>query len=668
MHLQRALRIVSVVLPLAAWMAGFESARGSREDDSLKAGNPESLRAEKPAQDTSQDFVGAAKCGECHEGIHKKWAGARHSKMLQPATPQTVLGDFSKGVVTLRGARFTLEHAGDRYVIRGPFPAGREEALRIDYTLGSRRVQHYLTTLADGRIVVLPPTWDVARREWFHNLDIVNPDEATRNPVQVWNSNCFGCHVSAEVKGFDSGRARYSTTWTDFGTNCERCHGPGAAHAARYASASPAPGAAAIVVPTRLTAERSAMVCAQCHSLRDVTVPGFSAGADYFDHFMPVLEYGQKSDRDPAYWVDGRPRRFSNDAIGFWQSGCFVKGGATCTSCHADPHEPDIDRNPALARTNTDLCTRCHEPIGRDVARHTRHALGSQGSSCVACHMPATVISLRTRMPDHTISVPAPENTVRYGIPNACSECHQDRDAAWAVTTLDTWYPNGRRMRLVQRADAFSAARRHDVGAIEPLLALAADVREPPIVRANAIGYLRKFPTPRVGTALTAAAVSDQPIIRATAVLGLGEPGFAVDSVAPALIAALADTSRVVRIGAMLSLVNLRVTQVPADLAPRFDQAKRDYLTRATLLADDPGVLLDAGKFHLMNQDASAAAVSLEASLRLDPTLHASRYFLAVGRLAQGRVADARDLLNAIPKSSPYADQAAKLLAALTGK
>ena len=28
---------------------------------------------------------------------------------------------------------------------------------------------------------------------------------------------------------------------------------------------------------------------------------------------------------------------------------------------------------------------------------------GSAGSSCVACHMPRTVISLRSRMPDHTI-------------------------------------------------------------------------------------------------------------------------------------------------------------------------------------------------------------------------------------------------------------------------
>ncbi|HEY7475359.1 MAG TPA: cytochrome c3 family protein, partial [Vicinamibacterales bacterium] len=554
----------------------------------------------------------------------------------------------------------------DGYAIRAAFPSTREERHRVDYTLGSRRVQHYLTTMPDGRIVVLPPTWDVVRREWFHNLDIVNPDEATRNPVQVWNSNCFGCHVSAEVKGFDPALGKYATTWTDFGTNCERCHGPGAAHAARYApAAATTPGSSAIVVPTRLTAERSTMVCAQCHSLRDVTIPGFTAGSDYFDHFAPVLEYGQKSDKDPAYWADGRPRRFSNDAIGFWQSACFLRGNASCTTCHSDPHEPDIDRNAQLARTNNELCTRCHEPIGKDVARHTRHAAGSAGSSCVACHMPPTVISLRTRMPDHTISVPAPENTVRYGIPNACSECHQDKDADWAVKTLQKWYPNGRRHLLIARADAFSAARRRDITAVEPLIALAGDARQPPLARANAVGYLRFFPTPQSRAALATAAASEHAAIRATAVLGLGEPGFAAESVGPVLVKALGDPRRVVRVGATLSLMNLRLTTVPPDAAPLFEAAKRDYLTRAALLADDPGVLLDVGKFHLMNQDANEAVKALEASLRLDAGLHASRYFLAIGRLAQGRVTDARDLLLAIPKGTPYADPAAKLLAAM---
>ena len=152
----------------------------------------------------------------------------------------------------------------------------------------------------------------------------------------------------------------------------------------------------------------------------------------------PILEYAITG-AGSAYRPDGRPRRFSNDAIGFWQSRCFLEGKATCTTCHRDPHEPDIDRNPSLVPTNNAICSSCHAEVVAAGARHTRHAAGSSGSACVSCHMPRTVINLRARMPDHTISVPAPENTVSHAIPNACNECHQ-------VATppgLPAGWPNG---------------------------------------------------------------------------------------------------------------------------------------------------------------------------------------------------------------------------------
>ena len=281
----RAARSIALVVALVASVTMLNVAA---RDDSGGRLHPR----EPQVASLGPGFIGAAACRACHEGMHRKWSAGRHSKMLQPATPTSVVGDFSRATVTLRGVSFTLQHHDDDYAIGGAFPTPHRELHRVDYTLGSRRVQHYLSTLADGRIVVLPPTWDVERREWFHNLDIVNPDEATRNPVQVWNRNCFGCHVSGEDKGYDAATDRYETQWTDFGTSCERCHGPGAAHATKYASATASlPGPSAIVVPTHLTAERSTMVCAQCHSLRDLTVPGFVAGADYFDYFTPILEY-----------------------------------------------------------------------------------------------------------------------------------------------------------------------------------------------------------------------------------------------------------------------------------------------------------------------------------------------------------------------------------------
>jgi predicted CXXCH cytochrome family protein len=334
-----------------------------------------------PAPEAIPGYVGAARCAECHKILHARWRGGRHSRMLQPATAESVRGDFARGRLVLRGLEYALRAEGGVYFIRESYLEGRPQERRVDYTLGSRRIQHYLTTLADGRIVVLPPSWDVARGQWFHNLEIVDPEETSETRVQVWNANCVGCHVSPHERNYDPDHATYASRWIDFGTGCERCHGAGRDHAAYHAGGvSPQPSPAPLVRPMEFGAEGETMVCAQCHSLRDVTAPGYVAGADYYDHFLPILEYAQQPGADPAYWADGRPRRFSNDALGLWQSACFLEGGATCTTCHFDPHEPDVDRNPQLAPANSELCLRCHETIGTRLEAHTRHRPGARAA------------------------------------------------------------------------------------------------------------------------------------------------------------------------------------------------------------------------------------------------------------------------------------------------
>ena len=97
--------------------------------------------------------------------MHAKWKGGRHSRMLQPASAESVRGDFAAGTVTLRGQRYTLRRGGGGWFIRESYLTGEPRERRVDFTLGNRRIQHYLTRLDDGRIVVLPPSWDVQRRE-----------------------------------------------------------------------------------------------------------------------------------------------------------------------------------------------------------------------------------------------------------------------------------------------------------------------------------------------------------------------------------------------------------------------------------------------------------------------------------------------------------------------
>jgi HEAT repeats/Cytochrome c552/Cytochrome c554 and c-prime len=649
----------------------------------------------------SNDYVGAEACASCHRQVHDTWTSGRHSKMLQPATPAAVKGDFSQGRLTLHGSSFGLRVRNGEFFISESDLTGKEQEHKVEFTLGSRRIQHYLTTIDKGRIVVLAPSWDVERRQWFHNVEIIRPDEDDRQIVQQWNKNCVGCHVSRQDNHYDPRTRSYRTQWMDFGTSCERCHGPGRAHAEQYGRTTPKPGdpsasaGGLIVRPTRLDPNTGSMVCAQCHSLRTVVNPDYRPGDNYYDYFMPVLEYvpvARHASQDPPYWADGRPRRFSNDAIGLWQSACFLRGGATCTTCHTNPHLPDIDRNPQLAshaggperpalqpadaRVQFDvarpfqgrepasnaLCTKCHQDIGTALTAHTRHAAGSAGSACVECHMPKTVASIKAQMRDHTIEVPAPENTVRFKIPNACTECHRDKPPSWAVEALNSWWPNGRRARLVAQAEAFTAARAGRADAIEALIAIGEDGTRPPVVRANAMGYLGRYAEPRAVAALVRATEAKDAVVRGTAVAALREAGRGNGTARDAVLARFDDPQRTVRIGSLLAMINLGGTDVTASELDRIRRVGEEFRAWAAMNQNDAELQHAEGIIGLLGDDFDRAADALSISFDLDPDAPSVRFLFGVARLGQRRVADARSLFRTVPPTDPLYQKAQEQL------
>ena len=653
----------------------------------------------KPAN--SSDYVGAQACAACHRQVHDTWTSGRHSKMLQAATAGTVAGDFSRRTVILHGKRYGLRSENGQYFITESELTGKPQEHRIEYTLGSRRIQHYLTTIDKGRIVVLAPSWDVQRGQWFHNVEIIRPDEDDRQVVQQWNKSCVGCHVSRQENGYDPATRAYRTEWMDFGTSCERCHGPGKAHVERYGSRqspvagrqssvasrsdsapakpklgeSPASEGWLIVRPTRLDPNTSSMVCAQCHSLRTAINPDYKAGDDYYDFFVPALEYAPYArphvSSDPPYWPDGRPRRFSNDAIGLWESACFLRGGATCTTCHTNPHLPDIDRNPQLASSNSNaLCTKCHQAIGARLTAHSRHRAGSAGTACVECHMPKTVVSIKSTMRDHTIGVPAPENTIRFNIPNACTECHTDKPPSWAVDTLKSWWPfdsaqgrpQSRRSRLVAQAEAVAAARAGRADAVDALIAIATDEGRPPLVRANAIGYLGGYADPRAIATIVRAATASDPAVRAIAIAALRESGRGDRTGRAAVLTALSDPKRAVRVAALLTLIGQGGADLtPGDLA-RFRYVADEFTAWSRVNQQDPELQRAQGIVQLLKGDVEQAASALGISFDLDPDAPTVRFFLAVARIGQRRIADARTLLAQVPRTDPFYEQAQQQL------
>jgi Carboxypeptidase regulatory-like domain len=82
-----------------------------------------------------------------------------------------------------------------------------------------------------------------------------------------------------------------------------------------------------------------------------------------------------------------------------------------------------------------EMCLQCHQSLREQPEHHTHHALGTEASRCVSCHMPRIMDALLFRARSHQIDdLPDPGMTQRFGdndSPNACLICHRDRDWGW---------------------------------------------------------------------------------------------------------------------------------------------------------------------------------------------------------------------------------------------
>src|SRR5439155_608904 len=109
-----------------------------------------------------------------------------------------------------------------------------------------------------------------------------------------------------------------------------------------------------------------------------------------------------------------------------------------------------------------------------DTAAHHHHRPGTDAARCVACHMPSRLYMVVDRRHDHGFRVPRPDLSVSLGTPNACTDCHRDRPAAWVSEAVAKWY-GPTRARGPSWARALAAGRRREAGAGALLAAVAVE-------------------------------------------------------------------------------------------------------------------------------------------------------------------------------------------------
>jgi hypothetical protein len=619
-------------------------------------------------------YLGSESCRRCHEAEYDTWRKTLHVQMTKPIAEARVLGDFRPGTRLQDGDRaYEMETTREgRYVISIAKRGRPAERFAVDYTLGARRFQGYLSKLPDGRIYVLPVFWHDEAKRWVDYKEITPiPDDPQHDLRQIWNVTCVNCHATNLARNYDAATNRFATTWTEMGIGCEACHGPGRAHADD-------PEHLRIFSMKKVPPRQVFDACGYCHGNKNNVFFGFKPGDRYEDFALPFLISQPIPPNDPQgdFWPDGRPSRF-NRPQALTLTGCFQKGEATCTSCHrmhgsANSHSLKIaidEPGGGHTRASDGLCTQCHATID---ASHTHHDPASQGSRCITCHMSDVNWRLITRRLDHTFQSPVPEMTAKYGAPNACTTCHEEKSPEWAATTLDRWYGNhARRDAVVAMADTIYRAGTGDTTVLPDVARLAVDRSHGALVRASAAEFAGQLiagspgarradaasadPSsaipPAIVNALIGAAADPEPMVRITAVRSLGlvrDP-----RVASVLAAHLADSARVVRVSAAEALFNLGITTIDGPAGEALARAQDEWTASLRTFEDEPGDRITLGWLEAARGRPESAARELTAALRLDPANARAHVYLGVLAARAGRYDDALQHFTAAKTAKP---------------
>ena len=122
-------------------------------------------------------YLESGDCRKCHETNYTSWHATFHRTMTQEAGPQSILGDFEReNTITYQGVRTEMVREKDAYWMKFTGVDGKTQQHEIVRTVGSRRIQQYLTKTGDAWSR-LPVAFDLVQRRWMHlNGSFFYPD------------------------------------------------------------------------------------------------------------------------------------------------------------------------------------------------------------------------------------------------------------------------------------------------------------------------------------------------------------------------------------------------------------------------------------------------------------------------------------------------------------
>jgi tetratricopeptide (TPR) repeat protein len=533
---------------------------------------------------------------------------------------------------------------------------------RVDGVIGGGHMvgggtQGFVSRYPDGTIRFLP--FDFVRREgiWFCNTanilgwwttqadraetrldegwvpiteDMRLADCGDWPPIRTLGTttgfqNCQDCHGSQILLQFDTAGSRYETRLTSLAINCESCHGPGRRHVELMEDGALQEdiGLPSLVVMDK---DESLRVCFRCHAVKQPLALGFLPGMvleEYYSLKAPLWI-------DEPLRPDGKIRTFAYQ-MNHLYSDCYLNGSMTCVDCHA-PHGlgyRDIWGRTLEGRFDDGQCLDCHPSKAANISQHTHHPQGSDGSSCVACHMPyrqhPTVgPAIRFSRADHTIPIPRPGSEDGSGVPSACALCHSDLPAQELEDQVREWYGELKPLSPLVEGIRSAAGLQSEPRARGVLL--RPDLHHP-AAQAQALGlYLRRFLIPdeqdfhpEAVRLLAELALDPDLDVKALALAGLHLAGGRDPSIRALLLL------RVGEFGEMDAALRRRWVLVLRSMGDTYlgrgnaGAAVTAYDRALEVMPEHPGVLSDLGLALSSIQEFEGALDYYDRSLEVDP-------------------------------------------------
>ena len=389
--------------------------------------------ASLPLQDRENAFVGDRQCKSCHANEYKAWSGSGHFKAMQEVNDSTVEGDFSGKTLVADGVTSRFYRKDGKYYINTQGDDGVNHDYEVKYTFGYYPLQQYLVEFPGGRMQATRASWDIKNKKWFHQYagQKIPPHDWLHwtGNAQNWNTMCACCHSTNLQKNYNTETDSYNTHYSVINVSCETCHGAGKLHIDYVNGKEYKKGkkTAGFVHRSGKKAGQIAQIntCTPCHARETEISPHLIQSAELMDNYIPEIPTTEH------YYADGQADDEDFTYTSFSQSKMF-RQGVKCSSCH-EPHTAK------LLFTGNQLCMQCHVKT-YDGPSHTFHPVGSAGAECKNCHMPGKVYMGNDFRYDHTFRVPRPDLSLKYGTPNACNNCHNNKSAQWAADAVTKWY------------------------------------------------------------------------------------------------------------------------------------------------------------------------------------------------------------------------------------